>query len=146
MILANRKQNPFVAVNLATLPEEIVEGELFGRQIDENTFDDGKIRKADGGTLYLDEVGELSLAAQTRLLRVLLEGEFTPVGSALPLRVDVRIIASSTKDMNQQIAQGKFREDLYYRLNVVPINLPPLKNRIEDVPESCKTFPENITK
>ena len=136
----NRKQNPFVAVNLATLPEDIVEGELFGQQIDEQNSDVGKIRKADGGTLYLDEIGELSLAAQTRLLRVLLEGEFTPLGSAVPLRVDVRIIASSTKDMSELISKGKFREDLYYRLNVVPINLPPLKNRIEDVPDLARHF------
>lgn len=136
----NRKQNPFVAVNLASLPEDLVEGDLFGRQSEKGSSDVGKIRKADGGTLYLDEIGELSLVAQTRLLRVLLEGEFTPVGSAVPLRVDVRIIASSTKNMDDLIAQGKFREDLYYRLNVVPINLPVLKNRIEDVPDLARHF------
>ncbi len=136
----SRKQNPFVAVNLASLPEDIVEGDLFGRHSDDSNSDVGKIRKADGGTLYLDEIGELSLAAQTQLLRVLLEGEFTSVGSAEPLRVDVRIIASSTKDLDELIAQGKFREDLFYRLNVVPINLPALKNRIEDVPDLARHF------
>lgn len=136
----SRKQNPFVAVNLATLPDDLVELELFGFQNEVGNVDIGKIRSADGGTLYLDEVGELPLSAQTRLLRVLLEGEFTPVGSAVPLRVDVRIIASSTKNMQELIAEGKFREDLYYRLNVVPITLPALKSRIEDIPDLARHF------
>ena len=136
----SRKQNPFVAVNLATLPDDLVELELFGFQNEVGNVDIGKIRSADGGTLYLDEVGELPLSAQTRLLRVLLEGEFTPVGSAVPLRVDVRIIASSTKNMQELIVEGKFREDLYYRLNVVPITLPALKSRIEDIPDLARHF------
>jgi len=115
----NRKLNPFVAVNLATLPDEFIESELFGHQNDVGNLELGRLRNADGGTLYLDEINELPLAAQSRLLRVLLEGEFTPLGSALPLRVDVRIIASTTKNMTELISNGKFREDLYYRLNVV---------------------------
>ncbi len=136
----NRKQNPFVAVNIATLPEDLVEKELFGFQTQNGNSNIGKLRNADGGTLYLDEVNDLPLAAQTRLLRVLLEGEFTPIGSAVPLRVDVRIIASSTKNMAELITSGKFREDLYYRLNVVPINLPSLKNRMEDIPDLARHF------
>lgn len=136
----NRKQNPFVAINLATLPEDLVEGELFGHLDEAGDSELGKIRKADGGTLYLDEINELPMSAQTRLLRVLLDSEFTPVGSAIPLRVDVRIIASATKNMADLIAQGKFREDLYYRLNVVPINLPSLKNRSEDIPDLARHF------
>ena len=136
----SRKQNPFVAVNLATLPNDLIEKELFGFYDEEGHSDIGKIRNADGGTLYLDEVSELSLAAQTRLLRVLLEGEFSPVGSVTALRVDVRITASSTKNIMDMIAQGKFREDLYYRLNVVPITLPALKNRIEDIPDLARHF------
>jgi two-component system nitrogen regulation response regulator GlnG len=136
----NRKQNPFVAVNIATLPDNLVEAELFGYQDQSGKANGSKIRAADGGTLYLDEVGDLPLLAQTRLLRVLLEGEFTPVGSAMPLRVDVRIIASSTKNMNELIAQGRFREDLYYRLNVVPINLPALRERMGDIPDLARHF------
>lgn len=136
----NRKLNPFVAVNLATLPDEFIESELFGHQSEAGTLEFGRIRNADGGTLYLDEINELPLAAQSRLLRVLLEGEFTPLGSALPLRVDVRIIASTTKNMTELIANGKFREDLYYRLNVVPIKLPALKDRMDDIPDLARHF------
>lgn len=136
----NRKQNPFVAVNLAALPEDIIESELFGSQNESGTTDLGKIRKADGGTLYLDEISDLPMSAQSRLLRVLTEGEFTPVGRTVPLRVDARIIASSTKNMSEQIAQGLFREDLYYRLNVVPINLPPLRSRLEDIADLARHF------
>lgn len=136
----NRKLNPFVAVNLATLPDEFIESELFGHQNESGNLELGKIRNADGGTLYLDEINELPLAAQSRLLRVLLEGEFTPLGSALPLRVDVRIIASTTKNMTELIANGKFREDLYYRLNVVPIKLPSLKDRMDDIPDLARHF------
>jgi len=136
----NRKQNPFVAVNLATLPEDLVEAELFGLQRDKGEINIGKLRSADGGTLYLDEISALPLPAQTRLLRVLLDGEFTPINAATPLRVDVRIVASSTKNLQELIEQGKFREDLYYRLNVVPITLPALKNRIEDIPDLARHF------
>lgn len=136
----NRKQNPFVAVNLATLPEDLVEVELFGKDDEGGNSELGKIRKADGGTLYLDEVNELPISAQTRLLRVLLDNEFSPVGSSKQLRVDVRIIASSTKNIPEMISAGQFREDLYYRLNVVPLNLPSLKTRSEDIPDLARHF------
>ena len=136
----NRKQNPFIAVNLATLTDDILENELFGNHDENGNYNLGKIRKADGGTLYLDEISELSMPSQIKLLRVLLEGEFTPIGATTPLRVDVRIIASTTKNMSELITQGKFREDLYYRLNVVPIHLPSLKNRAEDIPDLARHF------
>lgn len=136
----NRKQNPFVAVNLAALPEDLVESELFGWQNENGVTDQGKIRRADGGTLFLDEVSDLPLAAQSRLLRVLLEGEFTPIGGTMPIRVDLRIVASSTRNLNELISKGQFREDLYYRLNVVPISLPPLRQRIEDIPDLARHF------
>jgi len=136
----NRKQNPFVSVNLPALPADAVESELFGSLPDHGKGNTGKIRKADGGTLYLDEVSDLPMPAQSRLLRVLTEGEFTPLGSTTPLRVDVRIIASSTQNMTGKISAGLFREDLYYRLNVVPINLPPLRNRLEDIGDLARHF------
>ncbi len=136
----SRKQNPFVSVNLAALPKDLIENELFGCQNQSGTADLGKIRKADGGTLYLDEITDLTMAAQSRLLRVLMEGEFTPIGDTTPLRIDVRIIASSSKNINDFIDQGLFREDLYYRLNVVPINLPPLRDRVEDIADLSRHF------
>lgn len=136
----SRKQNPFMAVNLAALPEDVVESELFGRQTEGRVSDIGKIRKADGGTLFLDEISDLPMPAQSRLLRVLLDNEFTPIGSTSPMRVDVRFVASTTKNINELISQGLFREDLYYRLNVVPITLPPLRRRIEDVADLARHF------
>jgi len=135
-----RKQNPFVSVNLAALPADAVERELFGSLSENDTINTGKIRKADGGTLYLDEVSDLPMPAQSRLLRILTEGEFTPLGNAQPFPIDVRIIASSTQNMTEKISHGLFREDLYYRLNVVPINLPPLRNRLEDLGDLARHF------
>ena len=138
--IGERKPNPFVAVNLAALPEELVEGELFGRQNLEGPSETGLIRKADGGTLFLDEISELPMHAQSRLLRVLLDNQFTPVGDTSPHKVDVRIIASSSRNMDEMISQGAFREDLFYRLNVVPMHLPALNRRAEDIPDLARHF------
>ncbi len=132
----HRKAKPFVAINMAALPSEAIETELFGR----SGTSIGKFEKADGGTLFLDEVGDMPLDAQTRLLRVLQEGEFTPLGETLARRADVRIIAATHQDLRTLINEGKFREDLYYRLNVVPIRLPALRERIEDIPDLARHF------
>lgn len=136
----NRKLNPFVSVNLATLPENLVDSELFGIEDLEGGSQLGKLRKADGGTLYLDEINELPQSTQVKLLRILLDNEFSPVGSSKSNRIDVRIIASTTKNMPELIAQGAFREDLYYRLNVVPIHLPALNKRSDDIPDLARHF------
>lgn len=136
----NRKLNPFVSVNLATLPENLVDSELFGIEDLEGGSQLGKLRKADGGTLYLDEINELPQSTQVKLLRILLDNEFSPVGSSKSSRIDVRIIASTTKNMPELIAQGAFREDLYYRLNVVPIHLPALNKRSDDIPDLARHF------
>ena len=139
-----RKRGPFVAINVAALPRDLVETELFG---DERGGYDaaiqhsaGRFRQAAGGTLFLDEIGDMPLETQTRLLRVLQEGEFTAVGGRTPLRADVRILASTHRDLRQLIRQGLFREDLYYRLNVVPLRMPPLRERVEDIPDLVRHF------
>jgi two-component system response regulator HydG len=135
--LSERADEPFVAVNCAALPETILESELFGYE--EGAFTGANQRKigrfeaADGGTLFLDEIGELSQQVQVKLLRVLQEGEFERLGSNTTTRVDVRIVAATHKDLEEELESGNFREDLYYRLNVVNIVIPPLRNRIEDV-------------
>jgi two-component system response regulator HydG len=135
--LSERAEKPFVAVNCAALPETILESELFGYE--EGAFTGANQRKigrfeaADGGTLFLDEIGELSQQVQVKLLRVLQEGEFERLGSNTTTRVDVRIVAATHKDLEEELESGNFREDLYYRLNVVNIVIPPLRNRIEDV-------------
>ncbi len=130
----NRKNNPFMAVNLAVLPPDSIEAELFGSTSTNSTENiDGKIKQAAGGILFLKEVAELPASAQSRLLRVLQLGEFTPVGGASPIKSDVKIIASTTRDMDQMIRNGMFREDLFYQLNVVPLRIPPLRERQEDV-------------
>ena len=141
----NRKNNPFVAVNLATLPQETIEAELFGREsnsADKTGSDPGRLRQAAGGILFLKEIGELPPGAQSRLLRVLQSGEFTPVGGSTPVKSDVKVVAATTRDMDQMIRNGMFREDLFYRLNVVPLRLPPLRERLEDVADLVSSFPE----
>ncbi len=139
-----RAQRPFIEVNCAAIPSELIESELFGHMKGSFTgaFADrpGKFELADGGTLFLDEIGDLSLSAQAKMLRVLQEGEVTRVGGSKALRVDVRVLAATNKDLEAEIAAGRFREDLLYRLNVVPIVVPPLRERRDDIPELVAHF------
>jgi two-component system nitrogen regulation response regulator GlnG len=139
-----RRTGPFVAINMAAIPRELIESELFGHEKGAFTGATqryaGRFEQAQGGTLFLDEIGDMPLEAQTRLLRVLQEGEYTTVGGRQRLRADVRIIAATHRDLRQLVRQGLFREDLFYRLNVVPIRLPPLRERIEDIPELVRHF------
>jgi len=126
------------------LPRELIESELFGSVkgafTGAHSDRDGLFRQAEGGTLFLDEIGDMPPEAQTRLLRVLQEGEYTTVGGRTPIRANVRIVAATHRDLTQLIRQGLFREDLFYRLNVVPIRLPPLRERTEDIPELVRHF------
>jgi two-component system, NtrC family, nitrogen regulation response regulator GlnG len=142
--LGPRATKPFVPVNMAAIPRELIESELFGHERGAFTGaaqrTAGRFEQAAGGTLFLDEIGDMPLEAQTRLLRVLQEGEFTTVGGARHIRADVRVIAATHKDIERMVADGGFREDLYYRLNVVPIRLPALRQRIEDVGELARHF------
>ncbi|WP_342642297.1 nitrogen regulation protein NR(I) [Rhodoligotrophos ferricapiens] len=139
-----RRKGPFVAVNMAAIPRELIESELFGHE--KGSFTGaltryaGRFEQAQGGTLFLDEIGDMPMEAQTRLLRVLQQGEFTTVGGTHPIKVNIRIIAATHRDLKAQIAQGLFREDLYFRLNVVPLRLPPLRERLEDIPDLVHHF------
>ncbi|WP_420348265.1 nitrogen regulation protein NR(I) [Pelagibius sp.] len=139
-----RRRGTFVAVNMAAIPRELIESELFGHEkgafTGATTRSSGRFEQAAGGTLFLDEIGDMPLEAQTRLLRVLQEGEYTTVGGRTPIRADVRIIAATHRDLRQMVRQGLFREDLFYRLSVVPIRLPPLRERSEDIPELIRHF------
>ncbi len=139
-----RKDRPFVAINMAAIPKELIESELFGHEKGAFTGaqqrNAGRFEQAEGGTLFLDEIGDMPFHAQTRLLRVLQEGEYTTVGGQTPIKADVRIVAATHHDLKQLIRQGLFREDLYFRLNVVPIRLPPLRERTEDIPELVRSF------
>ena len=139
-----RKAGPFVAINMAAIPRDLIESELFGHEKGAFTGADrgvaGKFEQAKGGTLFLDEVGDMPLDAQTRLLRVLQEGEFTRVGGREVQTADVRIIAATHQDLRALINEGRFREDLFYRVNVVPIRLPPLRERLDDVPDLARAF------
>jgi two-component system nitrogen regulation response regulator GlnG len=139
-----RKHGPFVALNMAAIPRELIESELFGHEKGSFTGaqmrKEGRFEQAEGGTLFLDEIGDMPLEAQTRLLRVLQEGEYTTVGGRTPIRTNVRIIAATHRDLRTQIQQGLFREDLYYRLNVVPLRLPPLRERLEDIGDLARHF------
>ncbi len=142
--LSPRANRAFVEVNCAAIPSELIESELFGHVKGSFTgaFADrvGKFELADGGTLFLDEVGDMSPAAQAKVLRVLQEGIITPIGSARSIKVDVRVIAATNKTLEDEIAVGRFREDLLYRLNVVPIDVPPLRARREDIPQLVEHF------
>ncbi|WP_415890184.1 sigma-54 interaction domain-containing protein [Neptuniibacter sp. SY11_33] len=136
---STRRSGPFVGINMGALPESLAEAELFGTAPGAYTGADrkarkGKVQLAEGGTLFLDEIAEMPLAMQAKLLRVLQEREVEALGSNRLEKVDVRIIAATAKDLRSQVEQGLFREDLYYRLNVLPINLPPLRERIQDIP------------
>ncbi len=139
-----RRNGPFVAINMAAIPRELIESELFGHERGAFTGatqrSAGRFEQAAGGTLFLDEIGDMPIEAQTRLLRVLQEGEYTTVGGRTPIRADVRIIAATHHDLRRLIQQGLFREDLFYRLNVVPIRLPPLRERPEDIAELANHF------
>jgi len=139
-----RRHGPFVAVNMAAIPRELIESELFGHEKGAFTGAGaryaGRFEQAGGGTLFLDEIGDMPLEAQTRLLRVLQDGAYTTIGGRTPIRADVRVIAATHRDLRQMVRQGLFREDLYYRLNVVPIRLPPLRERSEDIPELVRHF------
>jgi two-component system nitrogen regulation response regulator GlnG len=139
-----RRGGPFVAINMAAIPRELIESELFGHErgafTGATSRNQGRFEQASGGTLFLDEIGDMPQEAQTRLLRVLQEGEFTAVGGRQPVRANVRIIAATHRDLRSSIRQGLFREDLFYRLNVVPIRLPPLRERIEDIALLARHF------
>jgi two-component system response regulator HydG len=139
-----RKDRPFVAVNCAAIPENLIESELFGHEKGAFTGADqrhiGKFQYAEGGTLFLDEIGDISAAMQVKLLRVLQERKFTPVGSNREIRCDVRIVAATNRNLEEMIRQNQFRQDLFYRLNVMPIELPALRERKEDIPNLVKNF------
>src|SRR5437899_3182348 len=136
--LSPRAAEPFVEVNCAAIPEELIESELFGHNKGSFTgaheTKTGKFQKADGGTLFLDEVGDMSLRTQAKVLRALEEQRFEPVGAASFTQVDVRVVAATNKVLDDEIERGNFREDLFYRLNVIPFHVPPLRDRREDVP------------
>src|ERR1700723_1811691 len=139
-----RKDSTFVEVNCAAIPEDLIESELFGHY--KGSFSgapadkEGKFQKAHGGTLFLDEVGDMSLKTQSKVLRTLEEQRFSPVGSNETITVDVRVIASTNKDLEEEISRGNFREDLFYRLNVIPFFVPPLRERKEDIPLFARYF------
>ncbi len=139
-----RRTGPFVAINMAAIPRDLIEAELFGHEKGAFTGaqarSSGRFEQAESGTLFLDEIGDMPMEAQTRLLRVLQQGEYTTVGGRTSIKTDVRIIAATNKDLRILINQGLFREDLFFRLNVVPIRLPPLRERSEDVPDLVRHF------
>ncbi len=144
---SRRAGGPFIKVNCAAIPEELIEAELFGsvRGAYTGSVESrvGKFQAADGGTIFLDEIGDMSLRVQTKVLRALQEGEVTKVGSDKTIKVDVRVIAATNKNLEHEIAQGRFREDLYFRLNVVPITSPPLRERADDIPLLAEAFVKN---
>ena len=139
-----RRRGPFVPVNMAAIPRDLIESELFGHEKGSFTGAlnraSGRFEQAEGGTLFLDEIGDMPMDAQTRLLRVLQQGEYTTVGGRTPIKTNVRIVAATNKDLRGAIRQGLFREDLFFRLNVVPLRLPPLRERSEDIPDLVRHF------
>jgi two-component system nitrogen regulation response regulator GlnG len=139
-----RRKGPFIAVNMAAIPRELIESELFGHEKGAFTGainrQSGRFEQAQGGTLFLDEIGDMPMEAQTRLLRVLQQGEYMPVGGRTAIKTNVRIVAATHRDLRILIQQGQFREDLFFRLNVVPVRLPPLRERPEDVPDLVGYF------
>ena len=147
---STRSKKPMVEVNCAAIPSELIESELFGHT--KGSFTSaikdraGKFEQADGGTLFLDEIGDMSLSAQAKVLRALQENEITRVGSDKPIKVNVRVLAATNKDLKKEIAEGHFREDLFHRLNVIPIHVPALNDRKEDIPLLVNHFAELICK
>jgi two-component system response regulator AtoC len=141
---SDRSQNPFIAVNCGAIPENLLESELFGHA--KGAFTDairtkkGLFEEADGGTLFLDEIGELPGQLQVKLLRVLQDGEIRRIGESKPIQIDVRIVAATVRDLSNEVNEGRFREDLFYRLNVLPIHIPPLRERKEDIPLLIQHF------
>lgn len=139
-----RADKPFIALNMAAIPADLIESELFGHERGAFTGADrkrvGRFEQADGGTLFLDEIGDMPLPVQTRLLRVLAEGQFYPVGAHQPMTVDVRVIAATHRELEKLVNEGKFRDDLYHRLNVIRLRLPPLRERSEDIDTLTKHF------
>ncbi|MDQ8935565.1 nitrogen regulation protein NR(I) [Acinetobacter rudis] len=139
-----RSNKPFIALNMAAIPKDLIETELFGHEkgafTGANTQRQGRFEQANGGTLFLDEIGDMPFETQTRLLRVLADGEFYRVGGHIPVRVDVRIVAATHQDLEKQVQAGRFREDLYHRLNVIRIHIPKLVNRAEDIPMLAQHF------
>ncbi|WP_457600597.1 sigma-54 interaction domain-containing protein, partial [Hydrogenivirga sp.] len=148
--LSPRADRPFIAVNCGAIPENLLEAELFGYEKGAFTgaysSKKGKFELANGGTLFLDEIGELPLHLQVKLLRAIQEKEIERLGGSKPIKVDVRIIAATNRDLERMVKEGKFREDLYYRLNVVPIFIPPLRERREDIPVLAQHFLEKFRK
>ena len=147
---SERRDRPFLAVNCAALSENLLESELFGHEKGAFTGADkqrrGRFELADGGTLLLDEISEIAPGLQAKLLRVLQESQFERVGSSLTHQIDVRVIATTNRDLEDAVEQGSFRQDLFYRLNVVPIELPPLRDRIEDIAELCRHFLHQVAR
>jgi len=146
---SRRSHGPFVEVNCAAIPEELIESELFGHEKGAFTgathMRVGKFDMANGGTLFLDEIGDMSLSTQAKILRILQEQKFQRVGGARVIQVDVRVIAATNKDLEEEIRAGRFREDLYHRINVIPVEVPPLRERPEDIPLLVREFVEEFT-
>jgi two-component system nitrogen regulation response regulator NtrX len=147
--LSQRAEEPFIEVNCAAIPEDLIESELFGHNRGSFTTAHeakiGKFQKADRGTLFLDEVGDMSLRTQAKVLRALEEQRFEPVGAAEFVQVDVRVVAATNKNLEEEIERGNFREDLFYRLNVIPFHMPPLRERAEDIPLLADSFLREFT-
>lgn len=145
-----RRDNTFIALNMAAIPNDLIESELFGHEkgafTGANAVREGRFEQANGGTLFLDEIGDMPLQVQTRLLRVLADGQFYRVGGRQPLSADVRIIAATHQNLEKLVAEGKFREDLFHRLNVIRIHLPPLRERKEDIPRLAAQFLKQAAK
>jgi two-component system nitrogen regulation response regulator NtrX len=141
---STRSQKPFVEINCAAIPEELIESELFGHEkgafTGATSARRGKFDQANGGTLFLDEIGDMSLKTQAKILRILQEHKFDRVGGNKTIEVDVRVIAATNKDLQEEMSSGKFREDLFFRLNVLPFHVPPLRERKDDIPRLCKHF------
>ncbi|TDF38369.1 sigma-54-dependent Fis family transcriptional regulator [Alteromonadaceae bacterium M269] len=148
--LSSRNQNSFIAINCGAIPDSLAEAELFGAEKGAYTGADtkkvGKLQAADGGTVFLDEIGELPLILQAKILRFLQEGTITPLGSHEEIKLDVRVIAATHRDLNDMVKKGEFREDLYYRLNIVPIEMPPLRERLDDLWQLIDFFIEVFSK
>ena len=146
--MSNRRDKPFVKVNCAAIPETLLEEELFGHEKGAFTGahqqKPGKFEIANNGTMFLDEIGDMTLSTQTKILRVIQEREFERIGGVKPIKVDVRLIAATNMDLIKLISEGRFREELYYRLNVMPIHLPPLRERQGDIPLLAEHFIKKI--
>ena len=147
---SSRQKHPLVKVNCAALPANLIESELFGHEAGAftgaQTQQIGRFEVADGTSIFLDEIGELPLELQTKMLQVLQDGEFERLGSSRTIKVDVRVIAATNRDLEAEVRKGRFREDLFYRLNVFPITVPPLRERIEDISLLAEFFMEKVSK